>query len=159
VLTSLEERLADLYDAGLDTADLREVIALAGEHTELLDEITEPRLLHGDLWTPNLMLASGAPKPTITGVLDHDRALWGDPAADWPIYVAGTRPGWVQEAFRSTYGETEGSTNAWWRSQIYRAWHIAAARMERQRLGKLDKIQPSYDDMREVLVSLLPRVL
>jgi aminoglycoside phosphotransferase (APT) family kinase protein len=148
-ISGLENTAADLEDAGLDAGDLREVIVAATRRRTLLDEITQPRLLHGDLWTPNLMLAPGAPEPTITGVLDHDRASWGDPAADWTIFVAGQKSG--MEPFWETYGRPHDTPHARWRTLIYRAVHVGASRLERHRLGRHAKIPASYDDMREIL--------
>ncbi|MGI6874834.1 phosphotransferase family protein [Amycolatopsis sp. 3B14] len=77
----------------------------------VLDEITEPRLLHGDLWTANVLLSPGAPEPLIGGVLDHDRASWGDPAADWSLYAA-SRPDPVRDAFWAGYGRPADTAQA-----------------------------------------------
>lgn len=41
----------------------------------VLDEVTEPRLIHWDLWDGNVFIKDGA----ITGIIDFERALWGDP--------------------------------------------------------------------------------
>lgn len=41
----------------------------------VLDEVTEPRLLHWDLWDGNVFIKDG----TISGIIDFERALWGDP--------------------------------------------------------------------------------
>ncbi|MET9388775.1 hypothetical protein ABZY09_49535 [Streptomyces sp. NPDC002928] len=41
----------DVSRVGLDAADVRKVADLAAEHHNVLDEITQPRLLTGDLWT------------------------------------------------------------------------------------------------------------
>lgn len=51
VIASLEEIADDLDGAGLDAADVRKVAAVAAHDRAVLDEITEPRLLTGDLWT------------------------------------------------------------------------------------------------------------
>jgi aminoglycoside phosphotransferase (APT) family kinase protein len=59
--------VADLDEAGLDSADVQEVIAAVDKYQAVLNEVTEPRLLHGDLWTVNVMMAPDAPAPTITG--------------------------------------------------------------------------------------------
>lgn len=40
-----------------------------------LEEITEPRLVHWDLWDGNVFVKDG----TITGIIDFERTLWGDP--------------------------------------------------------------------------------
>ncbi|MFD8967148.1 phosphotransferase family protein [Streptomyces sp. NPDC059568] len=51
VTASLEEIAADVDSVGLDGADLRKVADLAGHEHAVLDMITEPRMLSGDLWT------------------------------------------------------------------------------------------------------------
>ncbi|WP_433440633.1 hypothetical protein [Nonomuraea sp. CA-141351] len=86
---------------GLDAADIRKAAALAEEHRSVLDEITEPRLLAGDLWTVNTMIAAGAPEPTITGVLDLDRtAARPRPGVPWSMgCVTSGRSGWSATAW------------------------------------------------------------
>jgi aminoglycoside phosphotransferase (APT) family kinase protein len=149
MVSALEDTVADLSDAGLDAGDVREVVALADRHRDVLDEIDRPHLLHGDLWVPNVMLDPDAPEPTITGVLDHDRASWGDPAADWTIHVVRERTD--RDAFWDTYGRPEDTPSTEWRALVYRARHIAAIRLERHRLGNHDRIADNYEDMREIL--------
>ncbi|MDJ1135455.1 phosphotransferase family protein [Streptomyces iconiensis] len=51
VIASLGEIAADLESVGLDAADVRKVAAVAAHERAVLDEVTEPRLLTGDLWT------------------------------------------------------------------------------------------------------------
>jgi hypothetical protein len=51
VLASLSAIADDVSRVGLDAADVLKVADLAAEHRSLLDEIAEPRLLTGDLWT------------------------------------------------------------------------------------------------------------
>ncbi|MEU8983090.1 hypothetical protein [Streptomyces sp. NPDC048309] len=51
VLASLHAIAVDVSRVGLDAADVRKAADLAAAHRILLDEITEPRLLTGDLWT------------------------------------------------------------------------------------------------------------
>jgi aminoglycoside phosphotransferase (APT) family kinase protein len=150
VLSIVDDTVADVHDAGLDDSDVREVAALAAKHSAVLDEIAEPRLLHGDLWVPNVRLAG----ERIVGVFDHDRACWGDPAADWSIYEASRRPGTHRDAFWDTYGRPSSSPAAVWRSAFYRAVHIGAVRIERHRLGHVDSIPRSYEDMALVLADL-----
>lgn len=45
----------------------------------VLDEVTEPRLLHWDLWDGNVFIKDGA----VTGIIDFERALWGDPLMEF----------------------------------------------------------------------------
>ncbi|SNX62647.1 fructosamine-3-kinase [Streptomyces sp. TLI_55] len=54
---------------------------LVAEGGYALDEVTEPRLVHFDLWPGNVFV-NGGDHLRITGVIDHERAFWGDPAAE-----------------------------------------------------------------------------
>ncbi|MFK4222129.1 phosphotransferase family protein [Streptomyces sp. NPDC019890] len=153
VIASLEEIAADLDSVGLDGADLRKVAAVAERERAVLDEITEPRLLSGDLWTVNVMLDGAAPEPTITGVLDMDRTWWGDGPADWTIRMAMAKPD-EREAFWESYGPPDRSPAAVWRSRIYEARHLGAIRLERHRLSNTDGVHESYSAMGTVLADL-----
>jgi len=46
-------------------------------HYAALDEVTSPRLVHWDLWDGNIFV--DATTQRITGIIDFERALWGDP--------------------------------------------------------------------------------
>jgi aminoglycoside phosphotransferase (APT) family kinase protein len=52
--------------------------ALADANAGVLDEVTTPVLVHFDLWPGNILLDRG----TITGLVDGERAFWGDPLAE-----------------------------------------------------------------------------
>jgi aminoglycoside phosphotransferase (APT) family kinase protein len=153
VITSLEEIAADLDGVGLDAADVRKVAAVATHESAVIDEVTEPRLLTGDLWTVNALMAPGAPEPVITGVMDFDRTWFGDPAADWTIRMA-TAKADEREAFWEPYGVLDRSPAAVWRARVYEARHLGAIRLERHRLAKADAVRESYGAMAEVLAGL-----
>jgi aminoglycoside phosphotransferase (APT) family kinase protein len=154
VIAILHDAAADLDDAGLDATDVRAVAAIADRHRPLLDEITESRLLHGDLWTVNTMIAADAPEPTITGVFDSDRTSWGDPESDWSVFMASMRPGSERDAFWETYGAVNATPNAARRSLFYHALNFVGARLERHRLGQAEKVPATYEEMREVIARL-----
>nr|WP_202885078.1 aminoglycoside phosphotransferase family protein [Actinopolymorpha cephalotaxi] len=156
VTAHLADLAADLDGLGLDSTDVRRLAESAARHRAALNRITEPRLLHGDLWTVNVMLAPGAPEPTICGVFDCDRTSWGDPEADWPILLAGRRPGTERDAFWEAYGPLANTDEARLRRLIYRASHLGGARLERHRLGNAAGVAESYAEMRELL-ALLPQ--
>ncbi len=88
--------LADGRAAGvpLPMAD-EALLALARGHYGALDAITEPRLVHWDLWDGNVFIDPESCR--ITGILDFERALWGDPLMevgfggliDKPHFLAG----------------------------------------------------------------------
>jgi len=45
----------------------------------IFDEVSEPRLVDWDLWEGNVFIAErGTGTPSITGIIDHERAFWGD---------------------------------------------------------------------------------
>lgn len=153
VITSVEEIAVDLDGAGLDAADVRKVAAVAAHERAVLDEVTEPGLLTGDLWTVNVMLDAGAAEPTITGVLDMDRTWWGFPAADWTIRMALAKQD-ERVAFWETYGEPDRSPAAVWRSLVYEVRHLGAVRLERHRLGNPAGVEHTYDAVAAVLADL-----
>lgn len=154
VIAFFADLAADLDDAGLDSADVCEVAAAAHKLKAVLDEVTEPRLLHGDLWTVNVMMEPGAAEPTISGVFDNDRISWGDPESDWTIFMAGKKPGTERDAFWESYGPRPSTASAARRSLFYLAKHIGAIRLERYRLGNADAVPETYEQMRDVLDQL-----
>jgi len=68
-----------VYDAA--TADAAQ--KLLEDHLGLLANCRTSRLLHGDIWVTNLLVR---PDGTVTGVLDFDRACWGD--VEWDLAIA-----------------------------------------------------------------------
>lgn len=153
VIASLEEIAADLDGAGLDAADVWKVAMAAAHGRAVLDEVTEPRLLTGDLWTVNALLDAVAPGPVITGVLDFDRTWFGDVAADWTIRMATAKQD-ERTTFWESYGPLDRSPAAVWRARVYEARHLGAIRLERHRLAKVDAVRESYDAMAGVLADL-----
>jgi aminoglycoside phosphotransferase (APT) family kinase protein len=153
VVASLRAIADDLDQAGLDATDMRTAAAVAAKEHAVLDEVREPRLLAGDLWTVNTLLGAAAPTPLITGVLDLDRGLFGDPAADWTIRMASTKSD-ERTAFWESYGPLDGSPAARWRSRVYEARHLGAVRLERHRLGNADGVRETYSAMARVLADL-----
>ncbi|MFE4670692.1 phosphotransferase family protein [Streptomyces sp. NPDC056716] len=153
VIASLEEIAADLDGVGLDAADVRKVAAVAAHERAVLDEVTEPGLLTGDLWTVNVMLDAEAAEPTITGVLDMDRTWWGDPAADWTIRMALAKQD-ERVAFWEAYGERDRSPATAWRSLVYEVRHLGAVRLERHRLGNAAGAENTYEAVAAVLADL-----
>jgi aminoglycoside phosphotransferase (APT) family kinase protein len=91
--------LEDVVGTGVfdrPTADA--ALALLDDHLEALDHCAESRLLHGDLWVTNLLVA---PDGEVTGVIDFDRACWGD--VEWDLAIA-EYCGVTRESFWSGYG-------------------------------------------------------
>jgi aminoglycoside phosphotransferase (APT) family kinase protein len=153
VLGWLTDIAADLDGVKLDATDVRDVITIAEAHRDVLDEITEPRLLHGDLWTPNLLVEPVDGIPSIVAMLDSDRTFWGDPLADWTPYQVSLFPGHGLAAFWETYGEPDRSPNAAIRSLFYQARYIGGTRLELHRLHR-DGVEETFAEMRAVIEAL-----
>jgi aminoglycoside phosphotransferase (APT) family kinase protein len=149
--SSFEDTAADLEDAGLEAKDVRDVAALTETYRDVLDEVDEPRLMSGDLWTVNCMVAEGEGPLTLTGVLDFDRASWGAPDADWTIYMAERRTSPERASFWETYGSLETDPVA---RLIYRARHLGAIRLERHRIGRHDLLDETYTELAGILSGL-----
>ncbi|MFF3735139.1 phosphotransferase family protein [Streptomyces sp. NPDC002476] len=153
VIASLEKIAADLDGAGLDAGDVRKAAAVATQGRATLDEVTEPGLLTGGLWTVNTLLDPKTPEPVISGVLDFDRAWFGDPAADWTIRMATAKED-ERTVFWESYGALDRSPAAVWRARIYEARHLGAIQLERHRLARTDAVRESYDTLANVLAGL-----
>jgi len=57
--------------------------ALLTAHLDAFDNARTPLLLHGDIWVTNLLVDR---RGNVTGVLDFDRACWGD--VEWDLAIA-----------------------------------------------------------------------
>ncbi|HEX8092264.1 phosphotransferase family protein [Jatrophihabitans sp.] len=150
------EQLADAFTAaGLDAGPVHQLIAASWRHRAALEEITVPALLHGDLWTLNLLVDTDPDRPTITGVLDCDAASWGDPVADWTITRALARPGTEVDAFWQSYGRPSDDQASQVRALVYRARNVLGARLDIHRRGlDLSDIPPVHWDVSDVLSAL-----
>jgi aminoglycoside phosphotransferase (APT) family kinase protein len=56
---------------------------LLDHHLECFDRPVRASLLHMDVWAQNLLV--GEEGGTLTGLLDWDRALWGDPEIEFAV--------------------------------------------------------------------------
>ncbi|GAA2665094.1 aminoglycoside phosphotransferase family protein [Streptomyces vastus] len=107
-----------MYDAVLDDArryrawlprPVDEIARTAKAAYDALDEVSEPRLVHFDLWRGNILVErpEGGAAPVIGGLIDGERMFWGDPLAD---FVSLALLGDIEqdEAFLTGYQEAGG---------------------------------------------------
>ena len=86
------------------------------KHAPALEEVTTPRMVHWDAWDLNVFIKDGR----ITGLLDFERVLWGD-----PLHEAQFRPLFGEEnAYLRGYGKTSFSHNEERRNHLY-TLHLA----------------------------------
>lgn len=109
VLTDGERRAVDL---GYAYDDVRELLE---QHAPVLDDVTEPRFVEWDLWSSNVMVRDGR----IVGIIDHERALYGDPLIEagfvglqLPVFGDPT-------AFVRGYGQRPLTTSETLRRKLY----------------------------------------
>lgn len=62
---------------------LPELADLVRARQNLLDEVTTPALVHFDLWDGNILVVRRDGRATVGGLIDGERAFWGDPVADF----------------------------------------------------------------------------
>ena len=104
--------LADADRFGVELPDVRPAFAA---HAHLLDEVTEPVLVHFDLWEGNVFVADGH----VEGIIDPERAMFGDPLAEIASVALFAD---LDDDYRAGYG-FEGFTRAEdVRIALYRAY-------------------------------------
>lgn len=91
--------MGDLEGCGVflpeDADDARRAIE---RNLEVFDYAGPARLLHMDIWTQNILVDD---EGTLCGIIDWDRALWGDPGMEFAVLAY---CGFDNEAFRQGYG-------------------------------------------------------
>jgi aminoglycoside phosphotransferase (APT) family kinase protein len=106
------EALGRLLDAVLRDAarfrvalpiDRARISSLLASAAHALDAVTRPRLVHFDLWSGNVLVDLSGARPRLTGIIDGERSLWGDP--------------WAEFAALSLFGDlaSEGAVLDGWR--------------------------------------------
>lgn len=159
VLDRMDRTLQAATEFPLDPANFARVIEMVRANPEPLDEIQVPRLLHGDLWLFNLLIQRAQDGPKIVGVLDADRSWWGDPMADWTMFIfAHAEPEEGHSYFWQAYGQPEETRGARFRKTVYDGMHAGTALVWSARHGDggtLEKAQGTLREVVEVLPSLI----
>lgn len=109
----LDDGIRKGVDYGTPVDEIRELLA---RHAPALDEVTVPRLVHWDVWDPNVFVHDGR----VVALIDFERALWGDPLME-AQFRQFREP--VTDAMRG-YGWTTFSAAEQRRTELY-ALHLA----------------------------------
>lgn len=163
VMARLDQILAELERYELSTDSMRKVCDYLQRTPELFAEVQRPCLLHGDLWRFNLLVDRQLSPPQIVGVLDADRAWWGDPLADWIIFLLAIRKGhaeWQEAiaAFCETYGDLTADAQAQQRLTLYKAMHLGNIMAWCHYQGDFDSVPHALADLDDVVTELLQGV-
>jgi aminoglycoside phosphotransferase (APT) family kinase protein len=131
------------------------VASILDEMAGVLDEIRTPRLVHGDLWLRNILIARRNRTYGITAILDWDRCLWGDPYFEWILHGLDLRP-----AFWEEYGSLDADRRSHQkRKLLYKALGCLQAcledsmhfRLKRQSIQMLGYAVANFDGLLKVL--------
>jgi aminoglycoside phosphotransferase (APT) family kinase protein len=89
--------------------------ALLDRHIDLFDRPVPASLLHMDIWHQNILVDGHS---RLTGIVDWDRALWGDPEIEFAVldYCGISRP-----PFWEGYGSERDSSRA---AQVRQAFYL-----------------------------------
>lgn len=90
---SFLQMIADILADGQELASVlprtaSEITAALERHAPLLDEVSEPMLVHFDLWDGNVFVRRGERGWEVVGFIDGERAFYGDPIAELVSMVA-----------------------------------------------------------------------
>ena len=158
LLAQLEGNLENLAQAQLNSADVVAVYESAHAYRAILDEIRIPSLLHGDLWTFNLLIRRDPQGVAICGVLDAEYAWWGDPLADWTMFIwthgDGQEMQREQSRFWAGYGPRDQSPNTRFREALYHAMHLQWLMLLSHKDGSEAGVARARRDLRQACASM-----
>jgi aminoglycoside phosphotransferase (APT) family kinase protein len=155
VIDRLERTLRAARDLQLDVTNFARILEMVQAHPQGLDEIPVPRLLHGDLWLFNILIRRGAGEPSIVGVLDADRAWWGDPMADWTMFIlAHAEHEEGHSHFWQAYVRPHDTPDARFRKTVYDGMHVGTALVWAARNNDQGTLTKAQGTLREVVKAL-----
>jgi len=124
----------DLDELGLAVDGIGHFRQLLQCGADRIDAAGTPCLVHGDLWPRNILVAQRAGAWVITGILDAERAFWGDPAAEW-IFSFLDIPEEFWRAYSRDYSSGMLDGAALFRRRCYQARGALQLILEGQRHG------------------------
>jgi fructosamine-3-kinase len=95
-----------------------DILHIFEQNAAVLDDIREPRLLHGDLWDANVFVVQRGQGWAIEAIIDCDRAIWGDPDMEYSLMFRAHQPRFFEGYGRTLSDEPEAHL----RQQLYLAY-------------------------------------
>lgn len=117
------------------------IMAALQRYEGCLEDVTEPLLVEYDCHEGNIFVKKTGNSYTIEGILDFERAFWGDPIADFPTAFVFTDDIRKETAFLNAYLRVSGR-NAYTETdavkyQLYRMYILTIMAAETFRYGFL----------------------
>jgi Ser/Thr protein kinase RdoA (MazF antagonist) len=158
IFSGIRGLLNDLSRLGLPDAEAHAWLTEAERGASALDEITTPRVLHGDPWPKNVLIRrdSSGGAPRIVGLLDHERGGFGDPLSEWVFNGYDFPP-----VFWEAYGPHPSDPAAQIRAAVYRGTIAVQCILESTRYADVDIVTPrkylvaATHDLRRLLAGRL----
>lgn len=109
VLSDAEEKQVEI---GISP---KEILSQLEQDKDLFDQVTQPVLVHWDMWEGNVFVKDGH----VTGIIDWERALWGEAFMD-DRFRRHTRNQWFLKGFgKESLTDTELRRIAWYDVYLY----------------------------------------
>lgn len=86
----------------------RDIRRTLNRYKDVLDEVKEPRLVDFDLWAGNIFLKKERTEYKISGIIDFERAYYGDPYADFIASFGIYEDILKEDSFIDGYSEVAG---------------------------------------------------
>jgi aminoglycoside phosphotransferase (APT) family kinase protein len=141
ILGNIRGLLADCKHLGVPDSEARAWSTVAERCAPALDEITTPRVLHGDPWPKNVLIRRDSPlgAPRIVALLDHERGGFGDPLSEWVFHGCDFPP-----VFWESYGSRPTDPAARIRAHLYRGTIAIQCLLESIRYPDVDIATPRH---------------
>ena len=136
ILGGIRGLLDDLSRLKLPANEARVWLDQVERGTVALNEIKTPRVLHGDPWPKNVLIARD-PEPRIVALLDHERGGFGDPLNEWVFHGCDFPP-----VFWEAYGPRPVDPAAQVRAGVYRGTIAIQCVLESTRYPDVDVATP-----------------
>jgi aminoglycoside phosphotransferase (APT) family kinase protein len=155
VLDRFSRIAQSLKDYQADISHFSAISDLVHSAQSVFNDVHTPCLLHSDLWTFNLLVTRKQGRPLISGVLDTERAWWGDPLADWIMFLWSIRSEeahWQQQlaAFHNGYGPLGNGETMQFRQEVYKAMHIGSSAAWGVRHGNREDVERARQDLLKI---------
>lgn len=108
--------LGDAAKGGVDLGFMRCVLRTRlGRDRACFDEVRTPSLVHLDMWDGNIFVHEGH----LSGVIDWERALWGDPFMDDRFRSQSQHPAFLESYGKTSFTPTEKRRLLWYDVFLY----------------------------------------